>query len=56
VKERALSRWRNVAHPVARRFFVIRINLNISHKEAPSAQVLAESFVPFVPLRGINTD
>jgi hypothetical protein len=26
VKERALSRWRNVAHPVARRFFVIRAN------------------------------
>jgi SAM-dependent methyltransferase len=24
VKERALSRWRNLAHPVARRFFVIR--------------------------------
>ena len=56
VKERALSRWRNVAHPVARRFFVIRINLNMSHKEAPRAQMLAESFVPFVPLRGINTD
>ena len=26
VKERALSRWRNLAHPVARRFFVIRAN------------------------------
>ncbi len=26
VKERALSRWRNLAHPVARRFFVIRTN------------------------------
>jgi len=26
VKERALSRWRNLAHPVARRFFVIREN------------------------------
>jgi hypothetical protein len=25
VKERALSRWRNLAHPVARRFFVIRL-------------------------------
>lgn len=24
VKERALSRWRNLAHPVARQFFVIR--------------------------------
>lgn len=24
VKERALSRWRNLAHPVSRRFFVIR--------------------------------
>lgn len=24
VSERALSRWRNVAHPVARRFFVLR--------------------------------
>jgi SAM-dependent methyltransferase len=28
VKERALSRWRNVAHPVARRFFVLRATLN----------------------------
>ena len=26
VKERALSRWRNLAHPVSRRFFVIRSN------------------------------
>ncbi|HEX5875631.1 MAG TPA: class I SAM-dependent methyltransferase [Pyrinomonadaceae bacterium] len=26
LKERALSRWRNVAHPVARRFFVLRTN------------------------------
>jgi ubiquinone/menaquinone biosynthesis C-methylase UbiE len=26
VKERALSRWRNLAHPVSRRFFAIRAN------------------------------
>jgi hypothetical protein len=24
VKERPLSRWRNLAHPVARRFFVLK--------------------------------
>ena len=28
VKERGLSRWRNLAHPVARRFFVLRANAN----------------------------
>jgi SAM-dependent methyltransferase len=28
VKERPLSRWRNLAHPVARRFFVIQANSN----------------------------
>ena len=28
VKERALSRWRNLAHPVARRFFVLQANSN----------------------------
>jgi SAM-dependent methyltransferase len=26
VRERALSRWRNLAHPVSRRFFVIQAN------------------------------
>lgn len=26
VSERRLSRWRNLAHPVARRFYVIRVN------------------------------
>ena len=28
VKERGLSRWRNLAQPVARRFFVLRANAN----------------------------
>jgi SAM-dependent methyltransferase len=37
VKERALSRWRNVAHPVARRFFVIQAN-----STGPSAVTVRE--------------
>jgi hypothetical protein len=28
VKERQLSRWRNLAHPVSRRFFVIKNRVN----------------------------
>jgi len=28
VKERPLSRWRNLAHPVSRRFFVIKNRVN----------------------------
>ncbi|HET6977798.1 MAG TPA: class I SAM-dependent methyltransferase [Pyrinomonadaceae bacterium] len=31
VKERALSRWRNLAHPVSRRFFVLK---TIDHRKA----------------------
>ena len=30
VSERELSRWRNIAHPVSRRFFVLRVNRGIS--------------------------
>ncbi len=39
VKERALSRWRNLAHPVARRFFVIRANPEI---EGVKEEILAQ--------------
>lgn len=38
VKERALSRWRNLAHPVARRFFVIRTNAGAMAAEILPAQ------------------
>jgi ubiquinone/menaquinone biosynthesis C-methylase UbiE len=30
VIERKLSRWRNLTHPVARRFFVLRLTPNVS--------------------------
>jgi SAM-dependent methyltransferase len=48
VKERPLSRWRNLAHPVSRRFFVIRTTY------PAKAQRRQEEFVPeltFAPLR-----
>jgi SAM-dependent methyltransferase len=44
VKERALSRWRNLAHPVARRFFVVKA---VSHAKTQRRQDnLAPSFAP----------
>jgi len=48
VNERALSRWRNLAHPVSRRFFVIQANAQAK------AQRLQENYAPelaFAPLR-----
>jgi hypothetical protein len=33
VKERPLSRWRNLAHPVSRRFFVLK---NLVNPENPA--------------------
>lgn len=48
VKERPLSRWRNLAHPVSRRFFVIRTNSDAR------TQRLLENHAPelaFAPLR-----
>lgn len=35
VSERPLSRWRNLAHPVARRFFVLRSTDNPNYRERP---------------------
>ena len=37
VKERELSRWRNLAHPVSRQFFVLRTNSDAQLKTEPSA-------------------
>ena len=43
VSERSLSRWRNLAHPVARRFFVLQAsdNTNFSERLEPVAAVEA---------------
>gem|GEM_PF-473707 len=46
VKERPLSRWRNLAHPVSRRFFVIQAN---SHAKAQRSKENPE--LSFAPLR-----
>jgi SAM-dependent methyltransferase len=43
VKERPLSRWRNLAHPVSRRFFVIRANSNTKTPGHKPELVLAPS-------------
>ena len=41
VSERALSRWRNLAHPVARRFFVIRNSVSLQPAPEHVAAVAA---------------
>lgn len=45
VSERALSRWRNLAHPVARRFYVIRANQttrDLTQTNHPAFQQVAD--------------
>lgn len=45
VTERALSRWRNLAHPVARRFYVIRSNQrtrDLTQTDNPALQQVAD--------------
>jgi SAM-dependent methyltransferase len=43
VKERALSRWRNVAHPVARRFYVLRAKTrDLSQADNPALQQVSD--------------
>ncbi len=45
VSERALSRWRNLAHPVARRFYVIRSNQrtrDLTQTDNPALQQVAD--------------
>ncbi|HJU93591.1 MAG TPA: class I SAM-dependent methyltransferase [Pyrinomonadaceae bacterium] len=46
VKERALSRWRNLAHPVARQFFVIRVNSNAKTSSVKQEVELNQVRVP----------
>jgi SAM-dependent methyltransferase len=46
VTERPLSRWRNLAHPVARRFFVIRANSNAKTLRAKPEVEPIQSRVP----------
>ena len=45
VKERALSRWRNLSHPVARQFFVVRVT-----EPSPVAPGQTQSVTPFLEL------
>ena len=42
VSERPLSRWRNLAHPVARRFFVIRRTRDLSQTDDPALAQVAD--------------
>jgi SAM-dependent methyltransferase len=45
VSERALSRWRNLAHPVARRFYVIKSNprtRDLTHTDNPALQQVSD--------------
>ncbi len=44
VSERALSRWRNLAHPVARRFFVLRSTDNPNYSERPEPVPALETY------------
>lgn len=52
VRERPLSRWRNLAHPVARRFFVIKANSNtktLIHKSQPELSAAPVPVLVTVP-------
>lgn len=44
VSERSLSRWRNLAHPVARRFFVLRATDNPDFDECLEAAPVVEPY------------
>jgi ubiquinone/menaquinone biosynthesis C-methylase UbiE len=44
VSERPLSRWRNLAHPVARRFFVLRTTDDPNYSECLEAVPVVESY------------
>ena len=51
VKERALSRWRNLAHPVSRRFFVIKASSHAKTQRLRENLAPELSFAPFASLR-----
>src|SRR4029079_16346666 len=51
VKERSLSRWRNLAHPVSRRFFVLKASSHAKTQRLRENLAPELSFVPFAPLR-----
>jgi len=51
VKERALSRWRNLAHPVSRRFFVIKANAHAKTQRLRENHAPELSFASFASLR-----
>ena len=46
VSERALSRWRNLAHPVARRFFVLRNSVPLQPAPEHVAELAVASLRP----------
>lgn len=49
VSERSLSRWRNLAHPVARRFFVLKASDNTNFSERLEPAGAAEAYGSSVP-------
>jgi len=46
VYEKQLSRWRNMAHPVSRRFFVLRVNEDVRLDRTLSKEVAVYESVP----------
>jgi hypothetical protein len=46
VSERSLSRWRNLAHPVARRFFVLKATAAPQLEESRVTQMSCETYYP----------
>jgi SAM-dependent methyltransferase len=51
LKERRLSRWRNLAHPVSRRFYVVRVNdLRVVSRPAHRSETITVSIQTEVSL------
>lgn len=46
IYEKQLSRWRNLAHPVSRRFFVLSVNENVKLERALSKEIAVYESVP----------
>ena len=49
VSERSLSRWRNLAHPVARRFFVLKASDSANFRERLEPAAAVETYGSSVP-------
>jgi len=48
VREKQLSRWRNIAHPVSRRFFVLRVNEEVRLGRELSKEAVVHDIAPVV--------